>query len=125
MSRAIATASGEGDVNGERCEDFSTTVHFMSFNVASFDIPLVANCIPTDTVKAFQPSGNRTAIFMKSAYVYFVRKQKQDIESKQLSKIEWCNGKLVIWEWLLYLPLQRSIYSFCELVILPSLENLF
>lgn len=62
---------------------------------------------------------------MKSVYVYFVRKQNQDIESKQLSKIEWCNGKLVIWEGFLYLPLQRSIYSFCELVILPSLENLF
>lgn len=51
--------------------------------------------------------------------------KKQDIESKQLSKIEWCNSKLVIWEWLLHSPLQRSIYSLCELVILPSLENLF
>lgn len=87
MSRVIATASGEGNVNSKRCEDFSAAVHFMSFNVASFDIPLAVNCIPTDTVKALQPSGNRTAIFMKSAYVYSVRKQKQDIESKQLSKM--------------------------------------
>lgn len=97
----------KGDVNRERGEVFSTAAHFMSFNRAGFDIPLAANCVPPDTVKAFQPSGNRAAIFMKSAYVYLVRKQNQDTESKQLSGIEWCNGKLVIWEWLLHFAIAK------------------
>lgn len=62
-------------------------MHIMSLTIASFDIPLAANCIPTGTGGALQPSGNRVAIFMKSACIYFLRKQKQDIESKQLSEM--------------------------------------
>lgn len=113
-------------MNRERWEDFPTSLHLMSFSTASPDIPLAGKCTRAHPAKHLQPSGIRAAIFMKSAHVDFLGKQKkQDIESKQLSKIECCNGKLVIWEWLLHSPLQRSISSLCELVILPSLENLF
>lgn len=89
------------------------------------DVPSAGKCTRAAPAKPLQPSGIRAAILVKSACVDFLGKQKQDIESKQLSKIEWCNDKLIIWEWLLHSPLQRSIYSLCELVILPSLENLF
>lgn len=75
------------DVNSKHCKDFSAAMHVMALTTASFDIPLAVNCIPTGTGEALQPSGNRAAVFMKSAYVHFSRNQKQDIESKQLSEM--------------------------------------
>lgn len=104
--------NGEGDVNRECWEDFPTSLHFMSFSTASPDIPLAGKCTRAPPAKPLQPSGIRATILMKSAHVDFLGKQKQNIESKQPSKIEWCNGKLIILIYnLLYIILHIISYN--------------